>query len=221
MAHSGDWLPHGQEAFVTWSQKFVAGLSVYASDLDIDAVLVAAIGTGQAAFMADWNTLASKEKRASVNAARKTLVDNHRGVLRDFFNENLRYNKKMTDEIRGVLGVPVRDGSHTPIVVGDRRVVFDLESAGLSMVTLKCRDKDTGEKKILYGMSGITALYAYSPVAITETALLNESLLLTKVNHTFHAADSQRGQWLSVTACWQSKTGERGATAAIQSARVS
>ncbi|AEF84197.1 hypothetical protein TREPR_0784 [Treponema primitia ZAS-2] len=64
---------------------------------------------------------------------------------------------------------------------------------------MKCRDKDTGGKKILYGMSGIVAFFAIADAPITDSALLVESVLLTNPTHTFRAAATQRGKWLATS----------------------
>jgi hypothetical protein len=76
------------------------------------------------------------------------------------------------------------------------------------------------EKKVLYGMAGITVIYAITPEPVTEEALLGESMLISKTRHTFNSAADQRGKWLSVACCWQSGSGERGPMSAIQSAVI-
>jgi hypothetical protein len=67
---------------------------------------------------------------------------------------------------------------------------------------------------------GIVAKYAYADAPITDMALLTETVLLTRVNHTFHAGPAMRGKWLSVSCCWQSETGNRGEWVPVQSAIV-
>jgi hypothetical protein len=170
--------------------------------------------------MAAWNELVVQEINASVSAAKKALIDGRKAAIRKFHNQYIRYNPALTDEMRAAMGVPIPDRTHTHIVVGDRRVAFDLEPKGVFLVELKCRDEETGEKKILYGMSGIVAIYAITDGPVTDDTLLTESVLLTKPTHTFRAAAAQRGKWLSVTVCWQSETGEKGPWAAVQSAII-
>ncbi|MFP3041289.1 hypothetical protein LQZ19_05650 [Treponema primitia] len=220
MAHNKDWLPAGQEEFVVWSQKYAAGVNNYAAQLGIPSAVVTTFNTAQATFMAAWNEYVIQEKNPSVNADKRALVNARKAAIRKFHNQYIRYSPFLTDEILAALGAPIGDHTHTHIVVGDRQVVFTLEPKGVFQVEMKCRDKDTGEKKILYGMSGIVAFFAIADAPITDSALLVESALLTDVTHTFHAAPTQRGKWLSATACWQSESGERGDCGAILSAVI-
>jgi hypothetical protein len=147
-------------------------------------------------------------------------VDARKTVIRDFHNQHIRYNKALTNEMRGTMGIPLPDDHHSHIPVGPNHVAFTLEPKGAYQIELKCWDEETGEKKITYGKSGIVAVYAISNAPITDRALLTQSELLTKTAHLFGAESSQRGQWLSVSVCWQSKTGEKGPWAVIQSAVI-
>jgi hypothetical protein len=220
MGHNQDWIPGGQDAFTDWSQLFAAGLNAHGTELGIAAALVTEAAEKQAAFMSAWNALQGTGKSSAKSVAKKNLVTAHRLFLRDFFNANLRYNVRLTDELRDALGVPIPDHTHTPIIVGGRRVGFDLKGNGIYLVDIRCWDLDTMEKKILYGMVGIMVLFAVTPEPVTAAALLNESMLITKTRHTFHAGADQRGKWLSVACCWQSASGERGPLSAIQSAVI-
>jgi hypothetical protein len=220
MGRKQDWIPAGQAAFVDWSQHFVAGVNEHGAELCIASALITEVTTKQAAFMSAWNALQGTGKSSAKTIAKKTLVDAHRGYLRDFFNVNLRYNVSLTDELRDALGVPIPDHTHTPIVVGGRRVGFDLKGKGVYLVDIRCWDLETMEKKVLYGMVGIMVIYAITAEPVTAEALLSESMLISKTRHTFHSAADQRGQWLSVACGWQSGSGERGPMSAIQSAVI-
>jgi hypothetical protein len=220
MGRNRDWIPAGQAAFVDWSQLFVTGLNDHSSDLGIAADLITEVTTKQTAFMSAWNDLQGTGKSTAKTIAKKTLVAAHRVFLRDFFNVNLRYNASLTDEIRDALGIHIPDHTHTPIVVGGRRVGFDLKGKGVYLVDIRCWDLETMEKKVLYGMVGIMVIYAITPEPVTAEAHLSESMLITKTRHTFHSAADQRGKWLSVACCWQSASGERGPMSAIQSAVI-
>ncbi|GHU81332.1 hypothetical protein FACS189468_3680 [Spirochaetia bacterium] len=79
------------------------------------------------------------------------------------------------------------DGTKTPQVVGSRMVAFTIEPGGVGQVKIRCRDKDSDEKKILCGMSGIVVKYGVAPEAITDPAELIESALFTRVNHTMNS----------------------------------
>jgi hypothetical protein len=99
MAHNKDWLPAGQEEFVVWSQKYVAGVSNYASPLGLPTAAVTALTTGQVGFMAAWNEYVIQEKSPSVIAGKRALVNSRKAVIRQFHNQHIRYNPNLTDEI--------------------------------------------------------------------------------------------------------------------------
>jgi hypothetical protein len=220
MAHNRDWIPHGQDQFVDWSQQFAAALTAHSGELNLAAALVTEVTGKQSAFITGWESLQAQGKSEAKTAAKEALIEGHKTYLRDFFNQNLRYNHNLTTELRRDLGVPIPDTTHSPIVVGDHLVGFELEAKGTYQVSLRCWDEETKEKKILYGMSGIVVFYAVSDAPITDDALLTQSLLITKTTHTLTGNAGQRGKWLSVACCWQSETGERGTPSAVQSAII-
>jgi hypothetical protein len=217
MANKGDLFPHAQDKFVDFTQQFTSALNDVGSDLNLSAAIITAHTAKQSTFMTKWTALKAAGKSPSNDAARKTLIAEHQKYYRDFYNKNIRYSDGLTDEIRRLLGVPIPDTTHSHITVGDHHVGFELAPKAVYQVGMKCWDEETGEKKILYGMSGIVALYAITPEPLTAVADLTESVLITKTSHIFTGVDGQRGKWISVTCCWQSKTGERGPWVAIQS----
>jgi hypothetical protein len=220
MPHSGDWLPSAYEKFVEFSQRFTGGLSASAEELGLDAGLVGAANTTQRTFMINWGAQESAGISRAGTAAKKALITGHRKFIRDFFNLNLRYLPALTDKIRKLMGVPIPDKARSRITVGNRLAGCELSPKGIRMVGMSCWDIATKAKKILYGMSGIVVTYAISDAPITDITLLTEALLITKTTHTFKCTDTQRGKWITVVICWQSKTGERGPGSAIQSTLI-
>jgi hypothetical protein len=160
------------------------------------------------------------EKSPSVNAGKQDLVDARKGAIRNFQNQHIRFNKNLTNEMRRVIGLPDPDDEADHIPVGPNHVGFTLESKGSFQIHMRCWDEETGEKKITYGKSGIVAVYAVAPGPLSDMPLLTQSVMLSKTNHLFLFDPSQRGQWLSISACWQSTTGEKGSWSVIQTAII-
>jgi hypothetical protein len=220
MPHGSDWIPGGQDEFFDWSENYVSGIKEYATALNVATTVVTALDTAQTAYVeARTDLLAAGQSKANT-AAKKTLFKIHRLYLRDWHNEHVRYNKAVTPQICARCGFPDKDTNPSPIVVGDRKVGFELFPEGAFLVGMKCWDLDSGEKKIEYGMSGVVALFAFSDQPLTTIAELTDSVLLTRVSHTFHCADTLRGKWINVSCCWQSETGQRGPESPIQSAII-
>jgi hypothetical protein len=216
----GDYIPRAKEKFVAFSQQFVCGVAEEAAPLNLATAVVTALQGKQTAFMDRWSVLVATETCGSVSAARKALVDSHRSYIRDWFNKNLRYNDNLTNTIRACLGVRIPAERSSHIAVGDRLVGFELMPKGSFMVGIRCWDEKTGAKRILNGMGGIVVLYTISDKPVANIDELSQSMLITKTAYTIKATDTQRGKWISATVCWQSKTGERGQCAVVQSAII-
>jgi hypothetical protein len=215
-----DYIPHNDDQFFDFSQNFIAQIDDSGARLNISTADKNALKAQNDGFLIIWDVFKNPNHGHADTVAKNTAKKAYQKYLRDFFNRHLRYNPAMTDADRVNFGVPIPSSSSVHIVVGDRRVNFELTPKGVFMVGIKCRDEDTGAKKILYGMSGIVVLYTISDKPVMNIAELSQSMLITRTTHTIRAADTQRGKWISVTVCWQSKTGERGQYAAIQSAIV-
>ncbi|GHU82962.1 hypothetical protein FACS189468_7700 [Spirochaetia bacterium] len=212
-----DWIPRSQGQFVAWAANFASGIADLGSDLSLAAAVVTAFGTKQGEFMEAWEALAAAERGPTNTEQRKELAAGHRSYIRSWFNQYLRGNPALTNAFRVRLGAPEVDGTKTPQVVGSRMVAFTIEPGGVGQVKIRCRDKDTDEQKILYGMSGIVVIYTVAPEAVTDPEMLTKSVLITRAIHTMSFPLTQSGKRVSVSCCWQSKSGQRGDLAAIQS----
>jgi hypothetical protein len=216
MARNPDWIPTKQDAFVDWSQRLVNAVEGVYLALGITGAVFTAFKARQTSFMAAWIALQRQEKTHSITVQRNTLTGTHKKYLRDWYNQYIRYNPALTDDIRARLGVPIRNTTYTPFVVGDHRVGFELLPDAPFVVLLKCWDLASGEKRILCGMSGIMVRFAVSDKPITTIAELTESFLISTAIHRLSLPDTQRGQWLSVSCSWLSGTGKRGADSPIE-----
>jgi hypothetical protein len=122
----------------------------------------------------------------------------------------------LTDAIQQAITGRKPDDTETPIGVNGREVLFTLEPEGVAQIRQKSRDKDTDERKILPGMSGIVAKYAITAEPVTEEAQLIESELLTRTSYLWKFTVGQRGKWFTVSVAWQTETGEKGTFSALQ-----
>jgi hypothetical protein len=118
------------------------------------------------------------------------------------------------------LGLKVPDTTPTPVDIANKQVDFELEPKGVYLVEIRCWDHETGEKRILEGLTGIDVRYAFTPEPVTDLALLTENIVLTKTRHTFHVDPANRGKWLSAACCWYAAGPKYGQWVAVQSAIV-
>jgi hypothetical protein len=86
--------------------------------LGITNTVFTLVKSKQTTFMGAWTEMQLQEKTHSTSVQRKTLTDNHKKYLREWFNQYLRYNPGQTNDIRAQLDVPIPDTTHTPIEVG-------------------------------------------------------------------------------------------------------
>ncbi|AEF83182.1 hypothetical protein [Leadbettera azotonutricia] len=215
-----DWIPNADKKFLLFSQNFIAQVDEIAPRFNIPAADIADLKGQNDDYFAAWEVYEMANHGPADTTAKNSAKKAFRKNIRDFYNLHIRYNPDLTDADRRNFHATIRSTRHRRIVVGDRRVGFEFTPKGFFMLGLKCWDEETGEKKIIHGMGGVMVFYAISDKPITNNAELNESILITKSNHTFKAAYDQRGKWISATCCWQTKTGERGQVTAIQSALI-
>jgi hypothetical protein len=217
---SNDWMPGAQSKFAVWSQQFISGIEEKKAELNLSTAVITALNAKQTAFMEKWTMLIEQPNSTARNAAKKDLIYAHKAYIRGWFNKTLRYSDELTNEIRGYCGLPIRKGKNGHNAMDGYRLGFELYPNGPFCVGMRCWDEATLEKKVLPNMNGIMVRYAISDKPITNIAQLSQAVAVSKMRYLFKAADTQRGQWLSVTCCWQSKTCVEGQCSPIQSAVI-
>jgi hypothetical protein len=203
-----DWLPAVElvlvQLMLTWDLWLsdVAKRTLYGWDAAECTKVIIAIG----------NFFVVRDEYLADNSSVKRLVKNQKkaiavALMRDFANSSIRYNKKMPDADKLVLGVPVRDPHHTPqadptdlvdfqfeSLPSDHRLIMPYRIAGASS---HGKDRYHGVEVRIW----ILPLDAPGPLSAEHPGWRSEISTATPWKHTF--AEAEIGMRLHVVMRWE------------------
>jgi hypothetical protein len=206
-----DWLPHREQDFTDFCQKWKAGLSDAASvtafgwkQAEVTAVLgaVDAFLTARAAYEADDST----KNRIAKDEAKDTA----KTVIRDFANTSIRFNKLMRDEDKAQYGIHPADTTHTP---GAEPATFpeaEPDTSVIRQITIHFWDSGTKKRGKPHGVHGAEIRWAMldrAPVSVEE---LSRSDFDTASPFTLKFDEADRGKRVYYCLRWESNTNQKG-----------
>jgi hypothetical protein len=218
MAHS-DWIPPREQDLVDLTDKWTAVLSdtakqtAYGWNAEECEWAAGKIGDFTAARKA-YEANKSPENLLVKDEARKAVVT----VMRDFANAFVRFNKKMTDADRLVLGIHPRDPTPTTVPAPSTiPVITEIRAMPGQQVRLHFRDQntETGEA-IPPGFNGCILNYTWSPARVDDKALITHRTLMTGSPYLLKLPAEAQGSWLSCYAQWQNRKGDEGPGGDVQ-----
>jgi hypothetical protein len=216
-----DYLPKAYPLLLSWLANFMgylvenlARFGIPDGKLEPLQTLVTQFRTAQAktehpnAGRAD--RLDRKEKAVTVSRA-----------VRDFVNENLRYNRTVTDEDRVNLGLTVPDEIHTPSHEPDTMpVVVTIDSSVIMRITLHYRDSHRVSRGKPRGMHGVEIRWCILAASPSTTAELIYSEFSTRSSHTFVFEENMRGKTVWFRLRWENNRGQKGPWSELYSAII-
>jgi hypothetical protein len=212
-----DFVPHRDDTFLDWIRNFIAVIIAHAAAWLVPAELVSALQTQLAAFE-DALALAKagnhgKVDVANKNAAKEILMHTARDVTKRF----LAWNPAVSDAERELLGVTVHDTVRTSIAAPKTRPEFTYKVIDLLRLLIDFFDQGSTSHAIPYGYNGAVFFYTVADALVTDYALLDKTLLLTRSPFTLELPPETRGKVLSGAMQWQNEKGEKGPWSEIQS----
>jgi hypothetical protein len=163
----------------------------------------------------------TKKATEQKNAARKILEKQIRGLV----NFRLK-NPVVTNDDRIDLGLPIHDGTRTPIEVPTVKPVANVKvvSEGqLSVLFHENKPEQKGEKPshaIPYGMDGAVIIYDVLPEPPEGYTKLTRHHLATRSPYLIDFPLHERGKVAYFAVCWQNEKGQRGPFCPIISAII-
>jgi hypothetical protein len=218
MAQGNDWVPGREQDLVQLMAKWTTWLSdaakrtAFGWDTTECGRVVSRIGEfteALEAYQADdssVNLLAKNEARKAAAAA-----------IRAFANSSVRFNIKMLDTDRLVLGIRPRDATPSSTGVPTIHVGFTLAIQAVYELQIRFWVLETGKKAVPKNMNGVVVYRKVSDTPITDQEELTKTALLTAHIETLHFEPHERGKMVYVACRWESRTGEEGEWSPIQS----
>ncbi|MDR1563039.1 MAG: hypothetical protein LBS54_08200 [Dysgonamonadaceae bacterium] len=211
------YLPYKHTLLLAWGRNFINKLAPNIvtwgvpedefDDLKVKGDLF------DAAQMKAEHPNAGKTDRFDRNVKAKAF----KNAARDLVNAYLRNNKKLTDQDRMDLGIPIPDKTRTKIDVPNSHPVIKLRLVDSGVIRADFKDQYSESKAKPYGTNGAMFIFAVLDTSPVDHSELQENVFVTRTPYKFEFEDKFRNHTLYVAAAWQNEKGKRGRWSDIQS----
>jgi hypothetical protein len=212
-----DFVPQRDDTFLDWIRNFIAVIVANAVAWLVPAELVSALQAQLTDFESKL-AIAKSSNRGKVdvankNAAKEILKHTARDVTKRF----LAWSPAVSDAERELLGITVHDTVRTSIHAPKTRPEFSYKILDLLRLLIDFYDQGSNSRAIPYGYNGAVFFYTIADILVTDYALFDKTLLLTRSPFTLELPPETRGKVLSGAMQWQNAKGEKGPWSEIQS----
>jgi hypothetical protein len=207
---AGDFIPHQDGAFLEWTKTLLAYVSPKLTAFNIPAETLTPI-QGQmtayeTAFEAAQNPNRGKVDVLNKNEAKEALTASLRGFIKGY----LTYNPAVSDADKENMGLPLHDGTRTPVPVPATIPELELDSSVIRQITVHFRDAGSdkrGKPAHVHGVELRWGLLNTPPVSVED---LKNSAFDTASPYTFTFAEPERGKALYICPRWENNKGDKG-----------
>jgi hypothetical protein len=166
---AGDFIPHQDGAFLEWAKTLVAYVSPKLTAFNIPQETLTPI-QGQltayeTAFEAAQNQNRGKVDVLNKNETKEALIQN----LRAFIKAYLTYNPAVSDADKENMGLPLHDGTRTPVPAPTTIPELELDSSVIRQITVHFRDAGSerrGKPAHVHGVESRWGLLDNAPLSV-------------------------------------------------------
>jgi hypothetical protein len=207
---ANDYIPQSDGAFLEWAKTLVAYANPKLANFNIPAGTFTPIQTQltayETAFEAAQNPNRGKVDVLNKNEARDTLKTS----IRSFVKAYLAYNPAVSDADKENMGLPLHDGTRTPVPAPTTIPEVELDSSVIRQIAVHF--KDTGSEKRgkpvhVHGIELRWALLDNAPASVED---MKNSAFDTATPYTFTFDETDRGKALYICPRWENNKGDKG-----------
>ena len=159
---------------------------------------------GQVPYEAAYAAYLDSPTKANAKA-RKEAREPYTRLLQIFIGRHMYYEKYVTDAHRLEAGLPLRDKIKTIRTPSGEYVTIVFEHSGEGRIAGHFRIRGADSRGRPEGSNGAVFKYHVGPKPAASIADLDREWLATNTPFIFEFTDAEKGQHLSVSACWQFK----------------
>jgi hypothetical protein len=207
---AGDFIPHQDGAFLEWAKTLLAYVNPKLTAFNIPSGALTPIQEQmtayETAFEAAQNPNRGKVDVLNKNEAKEALT----ASLRAFIKGYLTYNPVVSDADKENMGLPLHDGTRTPVPVPATIPELELDSSVIRQITIHFRDAGSdkrGKPAHIHGVELRWGLLDAPPVSVED---LKNSAFDTASPYTFTFDEPERGKALYVCPRWENNKGDKG-----------
>jgi hypothetical protein len=207
---SSDYIPHQDGAFLEWVITLLGYASPKAAAFNIPDGVLPPIRTQLDAYGAAFKVVQSpnhgKVDVLNKKEAKEALTHSVRAFVRGY----LTYNPAVSDADKENMGLPLHDGTRTPVPAPTTIPELELDSSVIRQITVHFRDAGSdkrGKPAHVHGVELHWALLDNSPASVED---LTKSAFDTASPYTFNFDEPERGKALYICPRWENNKGDKG-----------
>jgi hypothetical protein len=207
---ANDYIPQSDGAFLEWAKTLTAYASPKLTNFNIPAgaftPIQAQLTAYETAFEAAQNPNRGKVDVLNKNEARDTLKTS----IRSFVKAYLAYNPAVSDADKENMGLPLHDGTRTPVPAPTTIPEVELDSSIIRQIAVHFKDAGSekrGKPAHVHGIELRWALLDNAPASVED---MKNSAFDTATPYTFTFDETDRGKALYICPRWENNKGDKG-----------
>jgi hypothetical protein len=218
---SKTYLPRAYPLLLSWLVNFMSYLIANLTRFGVPDAKLEPLRTQTELFQAAYAKAEQPNAGKADRLDRREKAATVSRTVRDFVNENLRYNRDVTDEDRVKLGLVVPDETPTPSHDPDTMpVVVSIDSSVIMRITLHFKDSHRTSRAKPRGIHGAEIRWRILDAPPSTTDELIHSEFATRSSRTFIFEENMRGKTVWFRLRWESNRGQKGPWSELYSAVI-
>ncbi len=215
-----DYIPKAHDAFFVWQGNFYSRANEKLSSFKIDPEKFKPVTAAKSKYEQAFNRASNPEgANSSDRVERDERETEYKTVIRQFVNENIRFNSNVSDYDRTYLGLTVADGSQTPAPVPATHPVLKIDISQPQQHTILIQDEASSSKAKPAGVMQCEIWFKVSQEVPTEDEMAYAGSS-SKATFVVKYKDTQSGLRAYYKARWVNTRGEQGPWGAMVSAVI-
>lgn len=138
------YIPRAHNNFYVWQDKFYRRANEKLGSFAIDASKFKVLTTTQSKYLQDFGRASnSDEANRADRVERNEREAEYMSAIRDFVNENIRYNSRVSDYDKKYLGLVIPDETPTPVAIPETHPLIEVDFSETRVHTLRLKDERT------------------------------------------------------------------------------
>ncbi|MHB9291850.1 hypothetical protein Holit_00936 [Hollandina sp. SP2] len=207
---AGDFIPHQDGAFLEWAKTLLTYVGPKLTAFNIPAETLTPIQghltAYETAFEAAQNPNRGKVDVLNKNETKEALMQN----IRAFIKAYLAYNPAVSDADKENMGLPLHDGTRTPVPAPTTIPELELDSSVIRQITVHFRDAGSEKRGKPAHVHGVELRWGLLDNAPSSVEDLKNSAFDTASPYTFTFDETERGKALYICPRWENNKGDKG-----------
>jgi hypothetical protein len=207
---SNDYIPAGDDAFLSWIRNLIAYVLLHADRMAIPAGAIALLQPLLAAFEAAYEKMADPNHGPLDTQRKNETRDELKTAARAFVMGYITYNPNVTDDDRRAMGTPIHDKNRTPAPIPEERPIIDTVAVDNRQIAVDIRELAGDKRGKPAGMHGAEILFEIRDDQPPVAEDLRHSSFTTKMRMVYTFTEAERGKRVYFVARWESNSNKKG-----------